>query len=112
MLRYGRRQNTSTYARPHLVPVFLDELSTSQRQDAESACGATDTACIYDYAVSGSQSFATMTKDLRDSAVKVNTAVSKCTGLYYISVCEKAQVLTKYIYVGFYCLVRREVQVI
>ena len=77
VLRYGPRETPSDYARADFVPFFVDELSQQQRQAAQSTCEAHDTACVYDYTVSGSHQFARMSRDTRDSAVKANVDVSK-----------------------------------
>ena len=85
----------------------MDELPPSQQQEIQSVCGAADTACIYDYAVSGSQGFAMMTKQTRDGAVKANVAVSKCTNCLWL--CAKITyrgVLCTGLslgYLGYYC---------
>ena len=77
VLRYGPREGPSDYAHPEFTPFFMDEMTAAQRQAGENVCGASDTACIYDYVVSGSETFALRTKQARETALRDNADISK-----------------------------------
>ena len=77
VLRYGPREGLSDYAHPEFTPLFMDEMTAAQRQAGENVCGASDTACIYDYVVSGSETFALRTKQARETALRDNADISK-----------------------------------
>ena len=76
VLRYGPREGPSDYAHPEFTPLFMDEMTAAQRQAGENVCGASDTACIYDYVVSGSETFAVRTKQARETALRDNADIS------------------------------------
>ncbi|KAK7481053.1 hypothetical protein BaRGS_00027689, partial [Batillaria attramentaria] len=75
VFRYGPREGPADHAHPYFEPIFLDEVPAADRQTAESVCGASDLACIYDYIVTGSESFALATKELRDQALAENAQI-------------------------------------
>ena len=77
VLRYGPREGPSDYAHPEFTPLFKDEMTAAQRQAGENLCGASDTACIYDYVVSNSETFAMRTKQTRETAMGDNADISK-----------------------------------
>ena len=77
VLRYGPREGPSDFAHPDFTPVFLDETPKELQSAGERMCGGNDSACVYDYVVSGSRSFALMTKDTRQTALKDNADISK-----------------------------------
>ena len=88
VLRYGPREGPSDYAHPEFTPLFLDEMTAAQRQAGQNVCGADDKACIYDYVVSGSESFALRTKQARETALKDNADISELQTLSFsVSVC-------------------------
>ncbi|KAK7092485.1 hypothetical protein V1264_008223 [Littorina saxatilis] len=74
VLRYGPREGPSDYAHPEFKSIFLDEISASEKQAAQSVCKASDSACVYDFVVSGSEGFALKTKESRQEALKENAA--------------------------------------
>ena len=84
MLRYGPREGPSNYAHPEFTPVFKDEMTAAQRQAGENVCGASDTACIYDYVVSGSDTFALRTKQARETALRDNADISDYHFINYL----------------------------
>ena len=83
VLRYGPREGPSDYAHPEFTPLFLDEMTAAQRQAGQNVCGAGDKACIYDYVVSGSESFALRTKQARETALKDNADISELQTLSF-----------------------------
>jgi hypothetical protein len=77
ILRYGPRETAANYSHHDFVPVFLDEVNATQKAQAESFCGVSNRACMYDYIVSGSATFALGTKNTRQEALVENTVVSE-----------------------------------
>ncbi|KAH9523896.1 hypothetical protein Btru_047344, partial [Bulinus truncatus] len=63
---YSPGENTTTYQHPDFVPMFGDEINLSQSVDAVSTCGDTNSACKFDYLLTGDEAFAQNTKDLRE----------------------------------------------
>ena len=84
MLRYGPREGPLDYAHPEFTPLFKDEMTAAQRQAGENVCGASDTACIYDYVVSGSETFAMRTKQARETALRDNVDISDYHFISYL----------------------------
>ena len=84
MLHYGPREGPLDYAHPEFTPLFKDEMTAAQRQAGENVCGASDTACIYDYVVSGSDTFAMRTKQARETALRDNVDISDYHFINYL----------------------------
>ena len=101
VLRYGPREGPSDYAHPEFTPLFMDEMTAAQRQAGENVCGASDTACIYDYTMSGSQTFALRTEQSRDMTHKDNAKISDYSFIRLVSLL-LARVHSLFICVCFY----------
>jgi hypothetical protein len=77
VLRYRPRETAANYFHRDFVPVFLDEVSATQKAQAETVCQGSDRACVYDYIVTRSATFALNTKKARQAALKTNVDVSE-----------------------------------
>nr|KAG5705631.1 hypothetical protein BaRGS_034829 [Batillaria attramentaria] len=68
VMRYGQKKGPADYADPDFIPLFLDEQPDDVRQAAENQCGGSaNLACIYDYVATGSQAFATASKQTAET---------------------------------------------
>ena len=77
MLRYGPREGPTDFAHPDFIPIFLDEISTTDTQAGLALCGEGDGACLYDFQVTDSQTFALTSRQARQAALKDNVDVSE-----------------------------------
>ncbi|KAH9523898.1 hypothetical protein Btru_047351 [Bulinus truncatus] len=60
---YRPGESTNTYQHPEFIPKFGDEINLSQSKEAVSICGDKNSACKFDYLVTGDKEFAQNTKD-------------------------------------------------
>ena len=82
LFRYEPKKGPADFRFPDFVPIFLDEASAAAKAQAETLCGTSNVACIYDYIATGSQTVAEATKGTKEAADETESNISKSRGIF------------------------------